>query len=75
MLFYSIVVYMTKCLAKTRKVGGSIVVTLPKELVKTQKIKENEFVEISVKKCRKNGFGALRGMRPFTVEDELKFFE
>jgi antitoxin component of MazEF toxin-antitoxin module len=66
---------MVKCLTKTRKIGGSIVVTLPKELVETQKIKENEFVEISVKKCRKNGFGALKGMRPFTVEDELKAFE
>lgn len=62
-------------MTKTRKVGGSIVVTLPKELVETQKIKENEFVEISVKKCHRNGFGALKGMRPFTVEDELKAFE
>ena len=66
---------MTKCLAKTRKIGGSIVVTLPKELVDTQKIKENEFVEISVKKCRRNGFGALKGMRPFTDDDEMKAFE
>ena len=46
-------------------------VTLPKELVKTQKIKENEFVEITVKKCRKAGFGILKNMRSFTVEDEL----
>ena len=62
-------------MTKTRKIGGSIVVTLPKKLVETQKIKENEFVEISVKKIRKNGFGALKGMRPFTAEDELKAFE
>jgi antitoxin component of MazEF toxin-antitoxin module len=66
---------MTGCLTKTRRIGGSIVVTLPKKLVETQKIKENEFVEISVKKCRKNGFGALKGMPSFTVEDELKAFE
>jgi hypothetical protein len=64
--------YMVGCLAKTRKVGGSIVVTLPKELVAAQKIRENEFVEITVKKWRKDGFGLLRGMAPFTVEDELK---
>jgi len=63
---------MAGCLTKTRKVGGSIVVTLPKELVETQKIKENQYVEITVKKCRKNGFGILKGMKPFTVEDELK---
>jgi len=66
---------MAKCLTRTRRIGGSIVVTLPKELVETQKIKENEFVEISVKKCRRKGFGALKGMKPFTVEDEMKAFE
>jgi antitoxin component of MazEF toxin-antitoxin module len=53
-------------------VGGSIVVTLPSELVKTQKIKENEFVELTIKKCRKSGFGALKKLSSFTVEDELK---
>jgi len=63
------------CLTKTRKVGGSIVVTLPKELVETQKIRENEVVEITVRKCRKDGFGILKGMSPFTVEDELKALE
>jgi len=63
------------CLTKTRKVGGSIVVTLPKELVETQKIRENEVVEITVKKCRKDGFGILKGVGPFTVEDELTAHE
>ena len=50
-------------------------VTLPKELVETQKIKENQFVEITVKKCQKDGFGIFKGMAPFTVEDELKTLE
>jgi len=66
---------MAGCLTKTRKVGGSIVVTLPKELVKTQNIKENQYVEITVKKCRKDGFGILKGVGPFTVDDELKAHE
>ena len=60
---------MVKALAKARKVGGSIVVTLPKELVQTQKIKAGECVEITVKKCRINGFGILKGVGPFTVHD------
>ena len=50
-------------------------VTLPKKLVETQKIRENEYVEVTVKKCRKDGFGILKGMSPFTVEDELKGIE
>ena len=52
--------------------GGLIVITLPKELVEAQNIKENQCVEITVKKCRKNGFGTFKGMSPFTAEDELR---
>jgi hypothetical protein len=63
---------LTECLAKTRKVGGSLVVTLPKEIVESKKIKEGEIIEISVKKVRKEGFGILKGIGPFTVEDELQ---
>jgi len=62
-------------LAKTRKVGGSLVVTLPKELVESEKIKEGEIIEIKVKKLRKKGFGILKGVAPFTAEDELKTHE
>ena len=48
-----------------------MVVTLPKELVEAKKIKEGEIIEISVKKLRKDGFGILKGVGPFTTEDEL----
>jgi len=51
------------------------VVTLPKELVESKKIKAGEIVEIRVKKLRKNGFGILKGVGPFTVEDELTAHE
>jgi bifunctional DNA-binding transcriptional regulator/antitoxin component of YhaV-PrlF toxin-antitoxin module len=47
------------------------VVTLPKELVEGQKIKEGEVVEVTVRKFRKEGFGVLKGVKPFTAEDEL----
>jgi bifunctional DNA-binding transcriptional regulator/antitoxin component of YhaV-PrlF toxin-antitoxin module len=66
---------MQKSLAKTRKVGGSLVVTLPKELVESQKIREGEVVEIAVRKCRKEGYGVLKGLSSFTVEDELTAHE
>lgn len=56
---------------KTRKVGGSIVVTLPKAIVESQQIREGEIIEISVKKVRKDGFGILKGVGPFSAEDEL----
>ena len=66
---------MPKSLTKTRKVGGSLVVTLPKKLVESQKIKEGEVVEVTVKKLRKAGFGSLKGIGPFTAEDEMDTHE
>ena len=60
-----------KTIARTRKIGGSLVVTLPKEIVKEEAINEGELVEIEVEKAKKSGFGILRGMRSFTKEDEL----
>jgi len=60
---------------RTRKVGGPLVVTLPKELVKSKKIKEGEIVEITVKKISGDGLGVLKGMNPFGVEDELTVHE
>jgi hypothetical protein len=62
-------------LVKTRRVGGSLVVTLPKELVENKKIREGEILEIAVQKKRKDGFGVFRGMKPLTVEDELAAHE
>jgi bifunctional DNA-binding transcriptional regulator/antitoxin component of YhaV-PrlF toxin-antitoxin module len=58
-------------ISKTRKVGGSLVITIPKKLVETKKLKEGELVEITIKKVKIDGFGAFKGMKPFTVEDEL----
>ena len=64
-----------KSLTKTRKVGGSLVVTLPKALVESQKIKEGEVVEVTVRKLRRTGFGALKGIAAFTAEDEMDTHE
>jgi len=60
-----------KTLAKTRRIGGSIVVTIPSNMVQNEQIGENEIVEIEVKKLRKNYFGAFKGIGKFSKEDEL----
>ncbi|RLI19592.1 hypothetical protein DRO49_00170 [Candidatus Bathyarchaeota archaeon] len=62
-------------LVRTRRVGGSLVVTLPKELVEEKRIREGEIIEITVRKIRRDGFGVFRGMPPFTAEDELRGHE
>jgi hypothetical protein len=61
-----------KGLAKTRCVGGSLMVTIPAEIVKSEMLRENELVELDIKKQKKSYFGALKGIGSFTKEDELK---
>lgn len=59
-------------LTRTRAVGGSLMVTIPVEIVKTEGITEGEFVEIEVKKKKRDFFGALKGIGSFTKEDRMK---
>lgn len=61
-----------KALTRTRVIGGSLVVTIPKEIVKEESIQEGELVEIELAKIKKDFFGALKGIGPFTEEDKLK---
>lgn len=60
-----------EALTRTRKIGGSILVTIPKYIVKEESIVEGELIKINVEKVKKSGFGILKGMRSFTKEDEL----
>ncbi len=62
---------MSKVLVKTRKIGGSIVERIPKEVVEQEDIHEGEFVELEVKKARKDWFGALPQLKPFSRAEEL----
>ncbi|MEK6963193.1 MAG: AbrB/MazE/SpoVT family DNA-binding domain-containing protein [Nanoarchaeota archaeon] len=62
-------------IVRTRKVGGSLTITLPKEIVKEEAIQEGELVLVNVKKVKKSYFGAARGVGPFTKEDELNTHE
>lgn len=66
---------MTKALVRSRKVGGSIVVSIPKEVTDHEGIREGELLEIDVHKVKKDWFGAFKGIGPFTKEDELDTHE
>ncbi|MBI4162042.1 MAG: AbrB/MazE/SpoVT family DNA-binding domain-containing protein [Candidatus Aenigmarchaeota archaeon] len=57
--------------ARAKKLGGSIAIILPKEIVKEENIKENDLVSIKVEKKKKSYFGALKGIGPFAREDEF----
>ncbi len=61
-----------KALTRTRCVGGSLMVTIPSEIVKEKSINEGELVEISVEKIKKSYFGAFKGIGSMTEEDKFK---
>ena len=61
--------------SRVRRVGGSLMVTIPKELAEALGIREGELVKIEVRKLRRDFFGALRGLSPMTAEEELHTHE
>jgi len=65
------VVVVPKAIVKTRRIGGSIVVRIPKEVVVQEDIREGELIELEVRKARKDWFGAYPELKPFTRADEL----
>jgi len=56
---------------RIRKIGGSLMATIPKEIVKEETLRPGELVRIEIEKPKKSGFGILKGLAPFTHEDEL----
>jgi hypothetical protein len=63
----------TASLVKARRVGGSLVVTLPKEIVESKmeskRIREGEILRITSRKARNDGFGALKKATSFITHD------
>ncbi len=62
---------MGRAVAKARKIGGSLMVTIPKELVEQEDIREGELVELEVRKAKRSFFGIDPGIGPMRKEDEL----
>ncbi len=61
---------MARALAKARKIGGSMMVVIPREVVEQEDIREGELIELEVRRARKSWFGATPGISPFAHEDE-----
>ena len=55
---------------RLRKVGGSIVATVPKHVIELEGFVPGQMVKIKLEKVKKSGFGALKGIGSFTKEDE-----
>lgn len=53
-----------------RKVGGSVIATVPKKLVEIEGLVPGQTVKIKIEKIKKSGFGSLKGIGRWTKEDK-----
>jgi len=60
-----------KSVSRIRSIGGSLVVTIPKEIVREKGLNEGEVIELEINKPRLEGFGAIKGISPFTRGDRM----
>ncbi len=59
-------------LTRVRAVGGSLIVTIPKEIVREMSVKEGELVKVKLEKVKIDGFGLLKGIEKFTRKDRME---
>ncbi|MBI5391181.1 AbrB/MazE/SpoVT family DNA-binding domain-containing protein [Candidatus Woesearchaeota archaeon] len=52
---------MTTTLQYARKVGGSLIVTIPQEIAVHENLHAGDMVKLQVEKAKKDWFGALKG--------------
>jgi len=54
---------------RTRRTGGSLVVTLPREVAELLGLREREVVRITIERPKRSYFGAFRGVGRFTHKE------
>jgi hypothetical protein len=59
-------------LSRTRRLGGSLIVALPRALVEKEGLQVDQIVLIDVKKVKKSGFGIMRGLPSFSADTKLR---
>ena len=55
-------------LTKLRKVGGSVMATIPVEVLEQESLHPGETVRLNVKKAKISGFGIFKGMKVTSKE-------
>ena len=63
--------HMTRAVIRAKRVGGSIMVRIPKEAVEQEDIREGDMVEVEVTKAKKSFFGLTPGIGPYTRDDKM----
>ena len=55
-------------LTKLRKVGGSVMARIPKEVLEQESLHPGETVKLEIKKAKISGFGIFKGLKVTTKE-------
>lgn len=61
-----------EALTKTRRIGGSLVATIPKIVVDEESLVEDQVILIQVHKLPRSGFGISTGKSSFSRADKLR---
>lgn len=64
-----------QAIVRARKVGGSLMVRIPPEIIQFEQLQPDDTLCIEIGKARRDWFGAFKGCGPFTKEDELNTHE
>lgn len=62
---------MTETIQYARRVGGSLMVTIPKEIADIENIHSGEMVKVEIKKVPLDLFGAYPNLTAFKKEDKI----
>jgi bifunctional DNA-binding transcriptional regulator/antitoxin component of YhaV-PrlF toxin-antitoxin module len=57
---------MTHVITRARKAGGSLILTIPKDVRQSLGIEEDQLVEIDIRSPRVDFFGAIPKINPYT---------
>jgi len=61
-----------EAITKTRKIGGSLIVTIPKTIVEHEGLIEDQIVIINIEKVKKSGFGISKNKTSFKKADKFR---
>ena len=62
---------MQNVIQHARKVGGSLMVSIPREIAELEQIAEGDFLEINFHKVMEDWFGAAKAIPSLQKEDKL----
>ena len=61
---------MSEIIQRIKKIGGSLMVRIPKEIVDIEHIKAGEAVRVEIQKIKKDMFGAFPKLKPFNKKTD-----